>query len=177
MNYSFPYKSILVVCSVNTARSPIVQGYLTEFFKNLSLNVDVNSCGVASNARDGMLISLDAKLVMKEEGINLPENAKSIDLKKHKDFLKNADLILTLTEQHKREIINLNGLKKDLKERILTLRGFAGENGDIEDPSMKGIDGFRKTRKEIKKCLIKGLKTWFPEDIVLNLLSNQKSTK
>jgi len=172
MKYPFPYESILVVCSVNTARSPIVEGYLTKFFNNIPLNVDVKSCGVASNARDGMLISLDAKLVMKEEGINLSENSKSIDLKKHRELLRRVDLILTLTEQHKSEVLNLNGLEKNLKGKILTLKEFAGKKGDIDDPSMKGIEGFRKARNEIKECLLKGLKKWFPEDIIFNILPN-----
>ncbi|TFF94658.1 MAG: hypothetical protein EU543_00760, partial [Promethearchaeota archaeon] len=61
---NFPYKSILVVCSVNTARSPIAEGYLSHFSNLFSLDIKVNSCGISSNARDGMLISLDAKLVM-----------------------------------------------------------------------------------------------------------------
>ena len=66
-----------------------------------------------------------------------------------------ADLILTLTNKHKKEIYD--HLKLDNK-RIFTLREFAGEMGDIEDPSMKGIEGFRKARDEIINCIDKGLK-------------------
>jgi protein-tyrosine-phosphatase len=176
MTSSFPYKSILVVCSVNTARSPIVEGYLVEFFRSLGLNIEVNSGGIASNARDGMLISLDAKLVMKEEGIDLPEDATSIDLKKHQKYLANADLILTLTEQHKRAIFQLNGTKRFFNGKVFTLKEFAGEKGDIKDPSMKGVEGFRKARDEIKACLVKGLEKWFSEDILSNLLNNEKNS-
>ncbi|TXT66540.1 MAG: Low molecular weight protein-tyrosine-phosphatase YwlE [Promethearchaeota archaeon] len=180
MNFSFPYQSILVVCSVNTARSPIVEGYLIELFTSLGLDVEVHSGGVASNARDGMLISLDAKLVMKEEGIDLPETSTSIDLKKHQEYLGNADLILTLTEQHKKSIFQLNGAKRIFNGNIFTLKEFAGEKGDIKDPSMKGVEGFRKARDEIKDCLVKGLKKWFSEDILfsnlLNKLNNGKDS-
>ncbi len=151
----FPYSKILVACSVNTARSPMTQGFLKDFFTRNNMNVEVYSGGISSNARDGMLISLDAKLVMKEIGIDLPEDSLSIDLKKRPELIEKANLILTLTEKHKKEIIEFINLNN---KEIYTLREFAGENGDIEDPSMKGVEGFRKARDEIKRCLDKGLK-------------------
>lgn len=158
MNNIFPYKSILITCSVNTARSPMAEGFLKNFFDKKNKNhIKVQSCGVASNARDGMLISLDAKMVMKEIGIELPEDSTSIDIKKHTELLKDIDLILTLTEQHKEEIMKIEGI---INKEIYTLKEFAGEYGDIDDPSMKGIEGFRIARDEIKVCLLKGLKKY-----------------
>ena len=102
---TFPYKSILIVCSVNTARSCMAEGFLKDCCLKNNLDVKVYSGGIASNARDGMLISLDAKLAMKEVGIMLSETSKSVDLKRHRGLIKNADLILTLTEKHKEEIM------------------------------------------------------------------------
>ena len=157
MSINFPYKNILVVCSVNTARSPMVVGFLEDFFSKYNLDVNVLSGGISSNARDGMLISLDAKLVMKEERIDLPEESLSIDLKKRPFLIHKSDLILTLTEKHKSEILKF--IKSNNKD-ILTLKEFAGDYGDIEDPSMKGIDGFRKARDEIKENIMKGLKKY-----------------
>ena len=154
---SFPYKSVLIACSVNTARSPMTEGYLKHFFKINDLDVNVYSGGISSNARDGMLISLDAKLAMEEEGIILSDDSLSIDLKKHSELIRKADLILTLTNKHKEEILKFvseNGTD------IFTLKEFAGNGGDIEDPSMKGIEGFRVARDQIKRCLIKGLKKY-----------------
>ena len=151
---NFPYKSVLIVCSVNTARSPMAVGYLKHFFDKNKINAKVNSGGISSHARDGMLISLDAKLAMEEEGIFLPEKYVSIDLKKHSELIHNADLILTLTSTHKKEILQyIDGGKKD----VFTLSEFAGEKGDIEDPSMKGLEGFRQARDQIKIYLLKGI--------------------
>ena len=65
----FPYSKVLIACSVNTARSPMAEGFLRDFFSRNDMDVYVYSGGIASNARDGMLISLDAKLVMEEKGI------------------------------------------------------------------------------------------------------------
>jgi len=151
----FPYNNILVVCSVNTARSRMSEGFLIDYFSRKAIDVSVSSGGIASNARDGMLISLDAKLVMEENGIILPEDAVSIDLKKRPELIKQADLILTLTEKHKEDILKY--INSD-NTKVLTLKEFAGENGDIADPSMKGVEGFRLARDEIERCITKGMK-------------------
>ena len=151
---NFPYKSVLIVCSVNTARSPMTEGFLKHIFKQNGLIVNVSSGGISSNARDGMLISMDAKLAMQEEGIQLSNESLSVDLKKHSGRINKADLILTLTNKHKEEIskfLSENGVD------VFTLKEFAGDYGDIEDPSMKGLEGFRIARDQIKECLIKGL--------------------
>ncbi|MFX1498754.1 MAG: hypothetical protein ACFFBH_14620 [Promethearchaeota archaeon] len=150
----FPYKDILVVCSVNTARSPMTVGFLKDIFIRNNIHVNIYSGGISSNARDGMLISLDAILVMKEVGINLPKDSLSIDLKRCPSLIEKADLILTLTEKHKEELNTFIGHNN---KSIFTLKEFAGEKGDIEDPSMKGLEGFRKSREEIKNALLKGM--------------------
>jgi protein-tyrosine-phosphatase len=153
----FPYKNVLVVCSVNTARSPMAVGFLKDFFSKSNSNVNIYSGGIASHARDGMLISMDAKLAMKEVGIILPEDTLSIDLKKRPDLLLKADLILTLTEKHKKDVLEY--INKN-NRTIITLKEFAGEKGDIKDPSMKGLEGFRIARDQIYQSLIKGLKKY-----------------
>jgi len=152
---NFPYTKLLLVCSVSTARSKMAEGFFRDFFICNEMDVSVSSGGIASNARDGMLISLDAKLVMKEIGIILSDNEVSIDLKKRPELIRQADLILTLTEKHKKEVLEYNNSREN---KVQTLREFAGESGDIEDPSMKGVEGFRKSRNEINRCIFKGLK-------------------
>ncbi|MFX1326971.1 MAG: low molecular weight protein arginine phosphatase [Promethearchaeota archaeon] len=153
MDKKFPYKSILVVCSVNTARSRIAEGFLRDFFSKFNLNVSVKSGGISSNARDGMIISLDARLVMEELGIELSDSALSVDLKKHPEFIEEADLILTLTNDHKEEINDLFNVNN---KKVLTIKEFGGGSGDIEDPSMKE-ELFGKIRDEIIDSLMKGL--------------------
>ncbi len=155
---TFPYRSLLVACSVNTARSPMVVGFLKEFFSKKEIDVKVNSGGIASNARDGMLISMDSKLAMSELGIELPEDSLSVNLKQHRHLIKDADLILVLTEDHKKEFLKY---EESSNIPIYTLREFAGDSGDIDDPSMTGLEGFRIARDEIKSCLDKSLSRYF----------------
>ena len=151
---SFPFKSILIVCSVNTARSPMAEGFLKDYFSKNKLEIKVQSCGISSHARDDMLISRDAIDAMKEVGIDLSEESLSMDLKRHPELLEGLDLILTLTDKHKREVMEFNSVDNI---KIYTLKEFAGEYGDINDPSMKGLDGFRIARDEIIDCLTKGI--------------------
>ncbi|MFX1478591.1 MAG: hypothetical protein ACFFCI_10735 [Promethearchaeota archaeon] len=157
MKKKFPFKSILIVCSVNTARSRMAEGFLKDYFSRNNLSIEVKSGGVSSHARDGMLISMDAKLVMNEIGINLSDTSLSIDLKKRPELIEKADLILTLTEKHKKEVYNI--LEKDNKI-IYTIKEFGGSSGDIEDPSMSELEGFRKARDEIIDYLMKGIKKY-----------------
>jgi len=152
----FPYKSVLLVCSVGVARSRIAEGYLRDFFSNNKMDVDVISGGISSHARDGMLISMDAKLVMEEIGIKLSDTSLSVDLKRYPEIIEKADLILTLTEKHKKEIHEFIDI--DHKE-IYTIKEFGGKSGDIEDPSMKE-EIFKKVRDEIIECLMEGLKKY-----------------
>ncbi|MBA7713705.1 hypothetical protein ES703_122712 [subsurface metagenome] len=120
------------------------------------MDVDVISGGISSHARDGMLISMDAKLVMEEIGIKLSDTSLSVDLKRYPEIIEKADLILTLTEKHKKEIHEF--IDKDHKE-IYTIKEFGGKSGDIEDPSMKE-EIFKKVRDEIIECLREGLKKY-----------------
>jgi len=160
---NFPYKSVLIVCSVNVARSCMAEGFLRDCFSKNNLKIDVKSGGIASNARDGCLISIDAQDVMKEIGIELSDTSESIDLKKreHRKLIQDADLILALTEKHKEDLLKLGEINN---KPVLTLKEFAGESGDIEDPSMKGIEGFRLIRDEIKECIMKGLQKFIDKN-------------
>jgi protein-tyrosine-phosphatase len=132
----------------------MAEGFLKNFFLNQGIDVIVKSGGISSNARDGMLISMDARLAMKEIGIVLSQNDLSTDIKKHPEFIMEADLILTLTNQHKKEIHKFICMNN---KQVFTIKEFAGGEGDIEDPSMKELEGVRGTRNEIVESLMRGL--------------------
>jgi protein-tyrosine phosphatase len=132
------------------------EGFLKDFFSKNNLDIEVKSGGISSHARDGMLISMDSKLAMKEIGINLSDTSMSVDLKKHPDLIEKADLILTLTEKHKKEI---NNFIETNNKKIYTIKEFGGKSGDIEDPSMKE-ELFTKVRDEIIENLTEGLKKY-----------------
>jgi protein-tyrosine-phosphatase len=150
-------KTVLLVCHANTARSVIAQVLLERMLaeRGASHGIRIRSGGIANYARDGMLPSLDARIVLREEGIELTEDGLvSTDLKRHRHLMAEADLILTMTTAQKA----LVEVYAEADGRpLFTLKEFAGEDGDIGDPATQGEDVFRACRDEIKRCLDRAL--------------------
>ena len=145
-------KTVLIVCHANTARSVIAQVLLERMLRERGAgHIRIRSGGIANYARDGMLPSLDARIVLREDGIALSEDGLvSTDLKRHRHLMAEADLILTMTAAQK----DLIGVYAEADgQPLFTLKEFAGEHGDIGDPATQGEDVFRACRDEIKRCL------------------------
>ena len=146
-------KTVLIVCHANTCRSVMAHVLLEQMLaaRRAGGAIRVSSGGVGNNARDGMIPSLDARLVLREEGIHLAETTiVSTDLRQHRDVVAGADLILTMTAQQK---LALASLVETDGRAVFTLREFAGEDGDIGDPMGAAEDVYRACRDEIKRCL------------------------
>ena len=144
--------TVLIVCHANTARSVMAQMLLERMLAvRGASDVRVCSGGVATWARDGMIPSLDARLALREEGIELAEDAMaSTAIARHPEVVAAAHLIVTMTREQK---AIMEGLVEAEGKPILTLRELAGESGDIADPAMQGEDVFRTCCDEIKRCL------------------------
>jgi protein-tyrosine-phosphatase len=114
-------------------------------------SIRVRSGGVGGNARDGMIPSLDARIVLREDGIHLAEDTiTSTDLRRHRELVTGADLILTMTAEQK----TLLAAVADTTERpVFTLGEFAGGGGDVRDPMGHDEDRYRATRDEIRRYL------------------------
>ncbi len=147
-------KGVLLICHANTCRSVMAHVLLERMLAARGRDdVPVRSAGVARFARDGMLASLDARIVLREVGIHLAEDAfASTDLKSHLDLLETASVVVTMTADQKQTVAELGAGARPL----LTLRELAGEHGDIGDPVGQGEDVYRACRDEIARCLDKG---------------------
>ena len=149
--------TVLLVCHANTCRSVMAHVLLERMLDERGVNgsVRVRSGGVANHARDGMIPSLDARIVLREYDIHLAEDAfASTDLRRHREIVAEAHLIVTMTAQQKETIAAYEEAQGRL---ILTLHELAGEGGDVDDPFGQGEDRYRATRDEIKRCLDLGL--------------------
>jgi protein-tyrosine-phosphatase len=150
-------KNVLLVCHANTCRSVMAHVLLEQMLeeRNARTRVRIRSGGIANHARDGMIPSLDARIVLREDGIHLAEDAMtSTDLRRHRELIAEAHLILTMTEQQKEM---LGAYEEAQGQLIYTLKEFVGESGDIGDPFQQGEDKYRACRDEIKRCLAKGV--------------------
>lgn len=146
-------RRVLLVCHANTCRSVMAHVLLEAMLveRGLGGRVTVRSAGVGLHARDGMIPSLDARLVLKEIGVHLAEDAMaSTALRRHPEMLAEADLVITMTREQK---VALAALEEGDGRPVFTLRELVGEEGDIGDPVGQGDDVYRACRDEIARCL------------------------
>ena len=149
-------RHILVVCHANTARSVMAQKLIERMLEERGLydRLHVSSAGVWQYARDGMIPSLDARLALREVGIELREDGMvSTALREHPEVLTSADLIVTMTTE---QTSLVRALVDGGRLEVATLAELAGEAGDIADPAGQGEEAFRAARDEIMRCLVLG---------------------
>jgi len=162
--------NVLLVCHANTCRSVMAHVLLERMLDERGANgsVRVRSGGVANHARDGMIPSLDARIVLREYDIHLAEDAfASTDLRRHRELVAESHLIVTMTHHQKQMIAAYDEARG---RTIMTLHELAGETGDVDDPFGQGEDRYRETRNEIRRCLELGL------DRMLTLLHDGKES-
>jgi protein-tyrosine-phosphatase len=149
-------RQVLIVCHANTSRSIIAEAVLLRLLneRGLSERVGVSSGGIAPFARDGSLASLDARLVLRDIGIDIPPETGATDLKRHPEHFEAADLILAMTDEQRRM---LAGFPAADGKPVLLVRELVGESGDVDDPAMKDESVFQHCRDEIVRCLRDGL--------------------
>ena len=150
-------RTVLLVCHANTCRSVMAHVLLERMLaeREAADRVRVRSGGIGHVARDGMIPSLDARIVLREKGIHLGEDTlTSTDLRRHRHLIGEADLILTMTGEQKQAL----GAYDEARGRpVFTLKEFAGDAGDIHDPFGQEENRYRACRDEIERCLEKSI--------------------
>ena len=113
---------------------------------------ELDSGGIGTHAREGGLISLDARLALKETGIDLEENSfRSKDLRRHPEAVTGASLIIAMTQD---QCFLLKEAFPELNPGIVrTWLALAGESGDIEDPCGNGLEGAVACLRELERTL------------------------
>ena len=146
-----PIKIFLVICYGNIARSRMAEGYLKKMITKHNLQIEVLSAGLNAQGRPPTKETID---IMKREQIKI-SNHNSIQLTL--ELLDKANLILTMEKVHKKAILCIY---KQFKNKIFTLKEFAGETKDldIKDPYGQRIAYYENCAREIKSNLIKSFR-------------------
>lgn len=146
-------KTVLFVCSGNTCRSPMAEGLLRKMARERGLGggegISVVSAGLA--AWEGDPASEHARTVAAEEGFDLgTHRARRLT----PDMVREADLILTMTERHKAAIV---AEVPEARDKVFTLKEFAREGTegglDVSDPYGGSVEIYRRTMAEIKEAV------------------------
>jgi len=146
-------KRLLFVCTGNTCRSPMAKGFflklLSEYKENLEFqDYEVLSAGLFT--LDGQPATQEAIKAMSLEGIDISNHkSRQID----KELVWWADLILTMTQAHCRQLGDRFPGKKD---KIFSIGEFIGESRrDIIDPYGMGQEAYIESSRQLKELLKK----------------------
>ena len=145
-------KKLLFVCTGNTCRSCMAEAIAKELLKeqNMAQEIYVSSAGIHAVPEDKA--SLAAVKVMDEYGVDIKAHCARL---LNPDLVKQSDIILSMTESHKRVIIDSN---PDAKSKVFTLKEYAaGTSGDIKDPYGGSAAIYKDCVEELKIYITKAL--------------------
>lgn len=138
--------NVLLVCTGNTCRSPMAEGILKKIAaENGNHVLHVLSGGLAADTGRGA--SENAVLAAAERGVDISAHRSAgINSK----VLAQADLILAMTEAHRRALIDVFGAEAD---KTFTLAGYAGLSQDIADPFGGDLKTYRACADQLNEAL------------------------
>ena len=137
-------KKVLVVCTGNTCRSPMAEGWLNQ--KLAGKGWIAESAGVAGWG--GGCASSEAVAVMREIGIDISSHRNRALTRA---LVDEAAIILAMTDGHRREI-ERRFPEAAAKVRLVKSFGAAPAE-DVADPFGASVDAYRHIRDELVQAL------------------------
>ncbi|MBA7620060.1 Protein-arginine-phosphatase [subsurface metagenome] len=145
-------KVILFVCTGNSCRSPMAEGLLKKMLEEQGKGgIRILSAGI----KHGPFKNPTKEAVEAMRAFDLDISAHQTT-PLSKDAIEEAALILIMSEEHRRFILNL---KPKAEEKVFLLKGFAGykEDLNIRDPFRLPYSVYQKVAGEIKEALERAL--------------------
>lgn len=140
--------NILFVCTGNTCRSPLAAAMANKLIPT------ANSSSAGIFALPGQKASLEMINTASRYGIDL---TKHTSRQVNREMLEQADLILTMTTQHKQALLRAFADVEGLHRKIFTLSEYVKAGGEIADPYGQGQAMYDLSGEQIY-TLIKALK-------------------
>ncbi|MCD6083602.1 threonylcarbamoyl-AMP synthase [Candidatus Aerophobetes bacterium] len=137
-------EDILLVCTGNTCRSPMAEGFLKRAWEG-KRKIKIHSAGVATFT--GLKATEFAIKVMREEGVDISNHLSTPLTEK---MVREADLILVMETRHKEKICKIFPFAR---EKVILLKEFGlGRREEILDPVGGSLEEYRKCAMEIKEA-------------------------
>jgi protein-tyrosine-phosphatase len=131
---------ILFVCSGNTCRSPLAAAILTEKLAAQPALSGVTVASAGTNAWEGSPASEGSYLIALERGLDLSAHRARLLTG---DLVRDADLILGMSDSHVRRATDLGGGGKS--HNLVTYVGGLPGQRDVPDPVGGDVAGYRQT--------------------------------
>ena len=142
--------NILIVCTANICRSPVVMALLdNNLHKTEGEDWNVSSAGTWAQPGDGA--SDYSVLLMAEQGLDISDHSsRPID----QEMLANSDLVLCLETGHSEA---LRAEFPDQAEKIYTLSEISGPAYSVRDPYGGTREAYEQMVREVTKLIEDGL--------------------
>lgn len=137
-------KDLMFVCTGNTCRSPMAEGFGKKYLKNWR---QINSRGLSASYGQGA--NTKSIIAMDMEGIDIRDHIA------HRFSIEEITpdtVILTMTTGHKDYLI---AYYPELKGQVITLLDYVGLSGQVSDPYGAGQDDYNTCAKLIKKAVLR----------------------
>jgi protein-tyrosine-phosphatase len=142
-------KTIVFLCTGDTCRGPMAQGYMLKRIQELGLaHLEVKTAGVLTVA--GLVPTPEAKQVMQKEGVDI---AKHRSAALSRELISRADYLLGMTPYH---VQIAKRMADEAQTKAHLLKEFAKSdprNFQINDPMGATLEVYKRVFREIKMAV------------------------
>lgn len=144
---------IVFVCTGNTCRSPMAEGIAKKEAAAKGYDLEISSGGTNLDPLDSCSANLNAIVIMSGHGIKIADHKPQA---MSAEAAQNADLILTMTDSHKKNVLKLF---PEAESYTFTLIEYVtGKPGNISDPWGMDLSEYAKTADQLDKLVPEALK-------------------